>query len=105
MPVYTATNEATTMMKSGDHETTDQVAGKAHEALNRAAETAGKAEEYAREHASHADERIREATAHGRQRADDLLERVTGYVRDKPLLSVGMAFVAGVLYTSLTRRR
>ncbi|MDR5893596.1 hypothetical protein QC820_12325 [Halomonas mongoliensis] len=93
------------MMKSSDHETTDQVAGKAHEAVNKAAETAGKAEGYAREHVAHADERVRGAAAQGRQRADDMLERVTDYVRDKPLISVGIAFVAGVLYTSLTRRR
>lgn len=93
------------MMKSSESDTTDQVAGKAHEAVNRAAQTAGKAEEYAREHASHADERVREVANQGRQRADDVLDRVNGYVRDKPLMSIGMAFVAGVLYTTLTRRR
>lgn len=91
--------------KASEHETTDQVAGKAHEAVDRAAQTAGKAEEYARQHASHADERVREAAAHGRQRADDMLERVTSYVREKPLMSIGIAFIAGVLYSSLTRRR
>ncbi|WP_416139637.1 DUF883 family protein [Halomonas sp. HK25] len=93
------------MMQSSEHGTTDQVAEKAHEAVNMAAKTAGKAEEYAREHASHADERIREVAANGRQRADDVLERVTSYVREKPLMSIGMAFVAGVLYKTLTRRR
>ncbi|WP_290786936.1 hypothetical protein [Halomonas sp.] len=90
---------------SGEHEITDQVAGKAHEAVDRAAQTASKAEEYAREHASHADERVREVAVHGRQRADDMLERVTCFVREKPILSIGIAFVSGVLYSSLTRRR
>ncbi|MGJ7456535.1 DUF883 family protein [Halomonas sp. RA08-2] len=93
------------MMKSSEHEITDQVAGKAQEALNRAAQTAGTAEEYTREHISHADERVREAATHGRERADDVLERVNTYVRDKPLTSIGLAFVAGVLYKTLTRRR
>ncbi|WFM70672.1 hypothetical protein [Halomonas sp. CKK8] len=91
--------------KTSEHDSTDSFEGKAHEAINRAAETAGKAEEYARQHASHADERVREAAAHGRQRADDLLERVTGHVREKPLLSIGIAFFVGVLYSSLRRRR
>ena len=92
-------------MQSSGHETTSQVAGKVHEAVDRAAETAGKAEEYTRQHASQADERVREAAAHGRERADDLLERMNGYVRDNPLMSIGIAFVAGALYSSLTRRR
>lgn len=91
--------------KASGHETTDQVAGKAHEAVDRAAETAGKAEEYARQHASHANERVREAAAHGRQRADGVLDRVSCYVRENPLMSIGIAFVAGALYSSLTRRR
>jgi ElaB/YqjD/DUF883 family membrane-anchored ribosome-binding protein len=91
--------------QASGHETTDQVASKAHEAVDKTAETAAKAEEYVREHASHADERVREAAAHGRQRADDVLERVTHYVRENPLMSIGIAFVAGALYSSLTRRR
>lgn len=90
---------------ASEHETTDQFAGKAHEAVDRAAQTARKAEEYAREHASQADERIREAAAHGRQRADDAVDRVNGYVRENPLISIGLAFLAGVIYSWLTRRR
>ena len=93
------------VVKASGHETTDQVAGKAHEAVDRAAGTARKAEEYAREHASHADTRVREAAAVGRQRADDMLDRVNSYVRDNPLMSIGIAFVVGALYSSLTRRR
>lgn len=91
--------------KPSGRETTEQVADKAHEAVDKTAETAGKAEEYARAHASHADERVREAAAHGRRRADDVLDRVNTYVGENPLMSVGIAFVAGVLYSSLSRRR
>lgn len=92
------------MSKAGEHEATD-LADKAHEAMDRAAQTMGKAEEYARQQGSHADERVSEAAAHGRQRADNTLERVSCFVREKPLLSIGIAFVAGVLFSSLTRRR
>ncbi len=91
--------------KTTGHHTTDQVAGKAHEAVDWAAETAGKAEDRTREYASQADERVREAAAQGRQHADDMVNRVNGYVRENPLMSIGIAFLAGVIYSSLTRRR
>ena len=82
----------------------DQVANTAHEAADRTAETAGNAKERAREYASHADERVREAASQGRQHADDMIGSVNGYVRGNPLLSIGIAFIAGVLCLSLTRR-
>ena len=92
-------------IKANGHETTDQVAGKAHEAVDKAAETAARAEEYAREHASQADESVRKAAAQGRQRTDEVLESVNSYVRDNPLMSIGLAFIAGALYSSLKHRR
>lgn len=92
-------------IKTGEHETIDHVAGKAHEAVDKAAKTAGKAEEYAREQASHADERLREQAAKSRKRADDALDQVNSYVREKPLMSIGIAFLAGLLYSWLMRRR
>ena len=76
----------------------DQFADKAHEAVD-------KAGEYAREYASQADERVREAAAQGRRRADDGLDRVNSYVRENPLISIGIAFVVGALSSSLVRRR
>lgn len=92
-------------MKTNEHGTTEKFAGKAHEAVDRAAETAAKAEEYARERAQQADERIREKAAHGRQKADDAVDRLNGYVREKPLMSIGIAFLVGLLFSMLTRRR
>lgn len=85
-------------IKASAQESTEQVAGKAREAVD-------KAEEYAREYASQADERVREAAARGRRRADDGLDRVSGYVRDNPLISMGIAFVVGALSSTLARRR
>lgn len=91
--------------KTTGHQTTDQVAQKAHEAVDWAAETAGKAEDQTRECASHAEERVREAASQGRERADALVGRVNGYVRKNPLISIGFAFLAGAIYSALTRRR
>lgn len=91
--------------KTTGHQTTDHVADKAHEAVDWAAETAGKAEDRTREYASQTDERVREAASEGRQYADDMVGRVNGYVRENPLMSIGIAFLAGAIYSSLTRRR
>lgn len=84
--------------------TTDQVADKANEAAERMAESAGKAKERTREHVSSADERVREAASQGRQHADDMIGSVNGYVRGNPLMSIGIAFIAGAVCASLTRR-
>lgn len=82
-----------TQSKTTKHQTTDQVAGKAHEAVDAAAETAGRAEE-----------RLRDSTDDVRGRSDDILNSVAGYVKENPLTSLGLAFAAGTILSSLTRR-
>lgn len=91
--------------KSSEHNVTDQVAEKAHEAVDRVAGGAGKAEERVREHLSEADEKLRQGARRGQERADELLGSVGTYVRENPFTAIGIAFVAGVLYSALTRRR
>lgn len=91
--------------RESGHDTTDKVAGKAHEAVDKAADGVGKAEEYARKHGAQAEEQVREAAAKGRKQADEALNYVTSYVRDNPVMSVGIAFVAGALYSSFKRNR
>jgi len=72
----------------------DYVEGKAHDAVNRAAKSTGEAEEY-----------TRAAATHGRKQAEAMFGSVNGYVRDNPLISIGIAFGVGVLLSSLRRRR
>ncbi len=91
--------------KTSDHKVSDQVADKAHETVDRVAERAGRAEERVREQFSEADEKVREKARQGQERADDILNAVGTYVRENPLTAIGLAFVAGALYSSLTRRR
>ena len=85
--------------------TTEQLANKAHEAVDRIAETAAPAEDKLREQAASADERAREAAGRGQEQADAALKTVTNYVRENPLLSMGLAFAAGAIYSSYMRRR
>ncbi|WP_018864812.1 DUF883 family protein [Thioalkalivibrio sp. ARh3] len=85
--------------------TTERVAAQAHEAVDRAAEHAAPAEEHIRERLSHADEEVRERAEKARQSSEDVLRVVGNYVRDNPLTAIGLAFVAGTLFSALTRRK
>jgi ElaB/YqjD/DUF883 family membrane-anchored ribosome-binding protein len=85
--------------------TTERVAAQGHELVDRVAERAGPAEERIRETLSQADERVREGAHNARQSSEDVLRVVGDYVRDNPLTALGLAFVAGTAFSSLTRRR
>lgn len=80
--------------KTTRHETTDRIARKAHEAVDAAADSAGQAEE-----------RVRETTENARERSQDLLASVTNYVQENPITSIALAFAAGTIFSSMTRRR
>lgn len=85
--------------------TTQRVAEKAHETVDQVAARAATAEERIREQASAADERLREGATHARERSDELISTVTRFVRENPLTAIGLAFAAGSLFSSFTRRR
>lgn len=97
---------ATKQQQQGhEHEITDQVSGKLHDAVDKAAGSLGPAEEKIRREAQAAGERLREGREQAHARADDMVGTVCTYVRDNPLAALGIAFVAGSLVSSLTRRR
>lgn len=79
-----------TKAKSSTQQTTDKIADKAHDAVDNAAEKAGRAEE-----------RLREASEQGQ----DVITAVTDYVKENPLTALGLAFAAGTIFSSMTRRR
>ncbi len=79
-----------TKAESSSHQTTEKVADKAHDAVDSAAEKAARAEE-----------RLREATEQGH----DVITAVTEYVKENPLTALGLAFAAGTIFSSMTRRR
>ncbi|WP_018141984.1 YqjD family protein [Thioalkalivibrio sp. ALJ7] len=101
------TSEKASTEKEADSapNTTQRVAEQAHEAVDWAAEHAGQAEERIREGMNSADEEVRERAAKARQGSEDVLRAVGNYIRENPLTAVGLAFVAGSLFSSLTRRR
>ena len=79
-----------TKAKSSSHQTTEKIRDKAHDAVDSAAEKAG-----------HAEERLREATEQGH----DVITAVSEYVKENPLTALGLAFAAGTIFSSMTRRR
>lgn len=89
---------------SGDHATTDHLSERAHATVDRIADTAGKGEERIRHEAEEAGTRVREAGQKAKERSDETLHAVGGFVRDNPLISLGLAFAAGALVSALSRR-
>lgn len=89
---------------SGDHATTDRLSEHAHESVDHIAKTAGKAEERIRDGAADAEARVREAGQKARERSDDTLQTISVFVRENPLISLGLAFAGGALLSALKRR-
>ncbi len=85
--------------------TTQRAAEKAHETVDRVAEKAAAAEETIRDRAAGADEQLRDRAHQARERSDELIGSVVGFVRENPLTALGLAFAAGSLFSSLNRRR
>jgi ElaB/YqjD/DUF883 family membrane-anchored ribosome-binding protein len=89
------------MTESSPHSpTTARVADNLHDAVDAAAASAGNAEERLREQA----EKAREVADYARVRAGEVVDTVARYTRDNPLAALGIAFAAGVVVASLTRR-
>ncbi|WP_297186975.1 hypothetical protein [uncultured Porticoccus sp.] len=89
---------------NGDHATTDHLTERAHESVDQIARTAGKAEERIRKEAGTAEDLVRNAGQKTRERSGEALQSISGFVRDNPLTSLGIAFAAGSLLSALTRR-
>lgn len=89
---------------SSDHATTDRLSERAHESVNQIAKTAGKAEERIRHEAAGAEARVRDAGQKVKERSDETLQSISVFVRDNPLISMGLAFAAGTLLSVFRRR-
>lgn len=87
------------------HGTVDQVADKLHDVVDKAAEGLGTAEERVRGEARHAAEKVREGQEFARTQGEEMVGKVTDYVRENPLTSLGIAFIAGSIFSALSRRR
>lgn len=90
---------------SSEHATTDRLSERVHESVDQFAKTAGKGEEQIRHKAADAEARVRDAGEKVKQRSGEALHSISGFVQDKPLVSLGIAFAAGTLLSALLKRR
>lgn len=96
-----AENEST---KNDDASHARRAAQAAHETVDRLAARGEAVEERLRDVKGDAEERARRRAAQARERSEQLVDRVHGYVLEHPLASLGMAFVAGFFLSTFNRR-
>lgn len=90
--------------REGHDTTAERLADKAHDTVEAVAERARRAESEAREVAARAAERARQLHEDTAARAERGVRRATSYIDSNPLAFAGLAFVAGVLLSTLVRR-
>ena len=84
--------------------TTDRFATRAHETVDSIAERAQRAEREVRDAAERTAQQARHLRDEYSDAAEQSLRRATSYVESNPLAFAGIAFVAGVLFSTLLRR-
>jgi ElaB/YqjD/DUF883 family membrane-anchored ribosome-binding protein len=99
------------MTTNGHHEkvrkdttTTDRIAAKAHETVDTIAERAQRTERDVRGAAERTAEQARQLRDDYAETAEQSLRRASSYIESNPLAFVGIAFVAGVLLSTMLRR-
>jgi len=94
----------TTEQGRKDTTTTDRFAAKAHETVDTIAERAQRAERDVRGAAERTAEQARQLRDEYADTAEQGLRRAASYLESNPLAFVGIAFVAGVLLSTMIRR-
>ena len=84
--------------------TTDRLTAKAHETVDTIAERAQRAEREVRGAAERTVDQARQLRDEYADTAEQGLRRATSYIESNPLAFVGIAFVAGVLLSTMIRR-
>jgi ElaB/YqjD/DUF883 family membrane-anchored ribosome-binding protein len=77
----------------------------AHDTVDRVADVANEAEREVRDRAARTARQAREMGEQAMEAADEHISKLRGYVEENPLLSAGIAFVAGMLVVSLMGKR
>ena len=83
---------------------TEKAAKAAHDAVDRAAETAENVEKKVRDKAEEIRDNAEERYQQARQQSGEVTDRIIQYVDEKPLTALGIAFVAGMVISSILRK-
>ena len=84
--------------------TMERIAERAHRTIDDAAATAAQAERELRRAAGEAVDRVRHREEELAHQVDEQLGKVKAFIEKNPVQSAGLAFVAGVVLSSLLRR-
>jgi ElaB/YqjD/DUF883 family membrane-anchored ribosome-binding protein len=95
---------ATTNGHKDGETTTDRFASRAHDTVDTIAERAQRAEREVRHAAERTAEQARQLRDEYTDAAEQNLRRASSYVESNPLAFAGIAFIAGVLVSTLLRR-
>ncbi len=87
-----------------DPDAIDRTADKLHESVDRLAEGARHVDETVRERKRQAEDNVASAVADAREQSELLLTKASGFVRANPLLSIGLAMLAGAILDRKLRR-
>ncbi|EKE79940.1 hypothetical protein [Idiomarina xiamenensis] len=87
------------------HARVDKAAEKAHAAVDKAADAAGRSSDKLHDVADGLKEQAQHFAEQAGQRSRDVSNAVCTYTRENPLKTIGLAFLAGAVVTSLCRRK
>ena len=90
--------------KPEDPDVIDRTADKLHESVDRLAEGARHVDETVRERKRQAEDNVTSAVAEAREQSELLLTKASGFVKANPLLSIGLAMLAGAIIDRKLRR-
>jgi ElaB/YqjD/DUF883 family membrane-anchored ribosome-binding protein len=89
---------------TGAGTTTDSLASRAHEGLDTLSERANVAERQMRDKAAQVGEQVGQAAGRARAKGAQMKQVVSEYTGENPMLSLAIAFFAGVLLAAVARR-
>jgi ElaB/YqjD/DUF883 family membrane-anchored ribosome-binding protein len=89
---------------TGTGSTTDTLTARAHEGLDTLAERANSAERRVRDKATRVSEQVGQAAGRARQKSAQVRQTVSEYTGENPMMSLAIAFFAGVLLAAIARR-
>ncbi|MCH8531892.1 MAG: hypothetical protein LAT65_13665 [Saccharospirillum sp.] len=87
-----------------DQTTADQLSNKAREAAEHISNKAGNAKDRIQDEAEEVQAKAMEAGENAKEHYDDTLEAVGAFVRENPLVAIGLAFGAGALLAAMRRK-
>jgi ElaB/YqjD/DUF883 family membrane-anchored ribosome-binding protein len=84
--------------------TTEKIAARAHDTVDRVADRSASAEQKIREQAERASEQFRATEERAKAIATESARTVESYIERNPIMSAGVAFVAGLILSNMLRR-